>query len=81
MARCDASARHLVNVQDATEERAAACDDLRSALETEQRAWLEAQRGRAAEDAAALEARLREEAVSRRDAEIKACAEAVSTQT
>ena len=48
-----------------------ACDDLRRAFEAEQQAWLEAQRSRAAEEAAALEARLREEANSRRDAEIK----------
>ena len=61
-------------MQDAAEAHAAACDDLRSALETERRAWLEAQRSRAAEEAAALEARLREEANSRRDAELKACA-------
>ena len=59
------------HAQDATEERAAACEDLRRALETEKQAWLEAQHSRATEQAAMLETRLREEANSHRDAEIK----------
>ncbi len=58
--------------QDAAEERAKACDDLRRALDRKQQSWMESQRERAAAEAATLEARLREEANARRDAEIKA---------
>ena len=73
---CDLKHDGQAAAQEAAEERAAACGELRSALETEQRAWLEAQRERAAEEAAALEARLRDEANGRRDAEIKVRADA-----
>ena len=58
--------------QDAMEERVQACNDLRRALDEEQRSWLESQHERATEEATALELRLREAANARRDAEIKA---------